>query len=50
MSKNISDVTPSTKVNDHILQITQRIIERSKETRKAYLEKIEQARSSTVPR
>ncbi|ETS98953.1 MULTISPECIES: phosphogluconate dehydratase [Providencia] len=50
MSKNISDVTPSTKVNDHILQITQRIIERSKETRKAYLEKIEQARSSTVHR
>ncbi|MTC74867.1 phosphogluconate dehydratase [Providencia sp. wls1919] len=50
MSKNISDVTPSTKVNDHILQITQRIIARSKESRKAYLEKIEQARSSTVHR
>ncbi|WP_323085527.1 phosphogluconate dehydratase [Providencia alcalifaciens] len=50
MSKNISDVTPSPKVNDHILQITQRIIARSKETRKAYLEKIEQARSSTVHR
>ncbi|UBX50740.1 phosphogluconate dehydratase [Providencia alcalifaciens] len=50
MSKNISDVTPSTKVNDHILQITQRIIARSKATRKAYLEKIEQARSSTVHR
>ncbi|WPA92523.1 phosphogluconate dehydratase [Providencia zhijiangensis] len=50
MSKNISDVTPSTKANDHILQITQRIIARSKESRKAYLEKIEQARSSTVHR
>lgn len=50
MSKNISDVTTSTKVNDHILQITQRIIARSKETRKAYLEKIEQARSNTVHR
>ncbi|MTB66121.1 phosphogluconate dehydratase [Providencia sp. wls1943] len=50
MSKNISDVTPSTKVNDPILQITQRIIARSKESRKAYLEKIEQARSSTVHR
>lgn len=50
MSKNISDVTPSTKVNDHILQITQRIIARSKATRKAYLEKIEHARSNTVHR
>ncbi|HHR5882851.1 TPA: phosphogluconate dehydratase [Providencia alcalifaciens] len=50
MSKNISDVTTSTKVNDHILQITQRIIARSKETRKTYLEKIEQARSNTVHR
>ncbi|HHR5901277.1 TPA: phosphogluconate dehydratase [Providencia alcalifaciens] len=50
MSKNISGVTSSTKVNDILLQITQRIIARSKKTREAYLAKIERARSNTVHR
>lgn len=50
MSKNISGVTSSTKVNDTLLQITKRIIARSKDTRKAYLAKIERARSNTVHR
>ena len=31
-------------MNPKIAEVTQRIIERSKETRKAYLEKIEEAR------
>lgn len=50
MSKNISGVTSSTKVNDTLLQITKRIIARSKNTREAYLAKIERARSNTVHR
>lgn len=50
MSKNISGVTSSTKVNDTLLQITKRIIARSKDTREAYLAKIERARSNTVHR
>ncbi|HHR5848771.1 TPA: phosphogluconate dehydratase [Providencia alcalifaciens] len=50
MSKNISGVTSSTKVNDTLLQITKRIIARSKGTREAYLAKIERARSNTVHR
>ncbi|CAG9408855.1 TPA: phosphogluconate dehydratase [Providencia alcalifaciens] len=50
MSKNISGVTSSTKVNDILLQITKRIIARSKDTREAYLAKIERARSNTVHR
>ena len=37
-------------MNKQILAITQRIIERSKDTRAAYLAKIEQARSQTVHR
>ncbi|HHR6053563.1 phosphogluconate dehydratase [Providencia alcalifaciens] len=50
MSKNISGVTSSTKVNDTLLQITKRIIARSKDTREAYLAKIERSRSNTVHR
>ena len=37
-------------MNPKIAEVTQRIIERSKETRKAYLEKIESATTSrTTP-
>ncbi|MGL5953175.1 MAG: phosphogluconate dehydratase [Providencia rustigianii] len=50
MSNNIPKVTPSSKVNDVIQQITQRIISRSQPTRKAYLERIENARRTTVHR
>jgi len=38
------------KMNKDILAITERIIERSKGTRKAYLDKIDQAKSETVHR
>ncbi len=37
-------------MNPTLLRVTQRIIERSKETRSAYLARIEQAKSSTVHR
>ncbi|MDR0219528.1 MAG: phosphogluconate dehydratase [Enterobacteriaceae bacterium] len=40
----------STAINQTVERITQRIIERSKETRKRYLERIESARSKTVHR
>ena len=37
-------------MNPTLLRVTQRIIERSKETRSAYLARIEQAKSNTVHR
>lgn len=37
-------------MNPTLLRVTQRIIERSKETRSAYLARIEQAKSDTVHR
>ena len=37
-------------MNPNLLRVTQRIVERSRETRSAYLSRIEQAKSSTVHR
>lgn len=37
-------------MNPQLLRVTNRIIERSRETRSAYLARIEQAKTSTVHR
>ncbi|MGO2346468.1 MAG: dihydroxy-acid dehydratase domain-containing protein, partial [Providencia sp.] len=50
MSNNNLVAEDSPVVNNDIIRITQRVISRSKKTREAYLNKIKQARSSTVHR
>lgn len=35
-------------MNPNLLRVTQRIVERSQQTRKAYLARIEQAKTATV--
>ncbi|MDI5822213.1 hypothetical protein MJI95_27185, partial [Salmonella enterica subsp. enterica serovar Kentucky] len=37
-------------MNPNLLRVTQRIVERSQQTRKAYLARIEQAKTATVHR
>lgn len=37
-------------MNPNLLRVTQRIVERSRDTRSAYLARIEQAKSTTVHR
>lgn len=36
-------------MNPNLLRVTQRIVERSQQTREAYLARIEQAKTATVP-
>ena len=50
MSNNNLIAKDYPRVNDEVIRITQRVIARSKKTREAYLNKIEQARRSTVHR
>lgn len=50
MSMKTPKLNNSLAINDDLLRITQRIISRSAQTRAAYLNKIEHARSTTVHR